>query len=392
MPAMPYDFSTPVDRRGTSSLKWDFGTRLTGRDDLLPLWVADMDFRLPPEIQEAIERRVAHGIFGYTLEPESYFEAAAAWLASRHGWNVPRAWMLPSPGVIASLCAAILALTNPGDRIVVQPPGYYPFWKRVAANGREVVENPLVLTGDRYLMDLAQLDRVADARTRMLILCSPHNPVCRVWSSSELEALVALCLRRGIVIVSDEIHHDIVMPGYRHTPLASLSVEAARICLTLTSVTKTFNLAGLGCSLAIAADPELRARLRGAQAALWPGVANAVSIAAAEAAWRLGGAWLEELVAHVAGNQAFVERELESRLPGARAAPLEGTYLSWIDLRALGLGDDEVTRRLVEVGGVWLDEGRKFGSGGSGFQRLNLACPRATLARGVEGMVRALRS
>lgn len=387
---MPYDFDSLIDRHGTSSLKWDHGCRIAGRDGLLPLWVADMDFRLPPEIQDALERRVAHGVFGYTLEPESYFDAAASWLLRRHGWVVQREWMMACPGVVASLSAAILALTSEGDGVVVQPPVYYPFERRVTANGRVVRRNPLRVEGGRYRMDLANLARVADGRTRMLILCSPHNPVGRVWEPEELGDLVSFCASRQIVIVSDEIHHDIVMPGFRHVPLAVVSEEAASISVTLTSVTKTFNLAGLSSSLAIVPDPHLRARLERTQGALWPGIANAASVTVAEAAWRHGEPWLVELIARLAGNAALLKRRLGDLLPMAALTTLEGTYLAWIDLRALGLPDDEVGRRLREVGAVWLDEGRKFGAGGEGFQRLNLACPRAMLEDGIGRMARAL--
>jgi cystathionine beta-lyase len=385
-----YDFDTPVERRGTSSLKWDYGERLAGRADLLPLWVADMDFRVAPQIQHAIADRAAHGVFGYTLEPESYFEAAALWLERRHAWPVRRQWILASPGVMPSLSAAILAFSSRGDRVVVQPPVYHLFHRRVVANGREVVENPLVLSGDRYVMDLEHLERVIDERTRMLILCSPHNPVGRVWSPEELEALVQVCAPRRIVIVSDEIHHDIVMPGFRHMPLARVSEEAAAIAVTLTSVTKSFNLAGLGGSLAIVPDEGLRSRLREVQGALLAGGANPLAIAAAEAAWRLGEGWIEELVAYLASNHTLLCERIRDGVPGSRVLPMEGTYLAWMDARELGLTDDEITRRLRDTGGVWLDEGRKFGRGGGGFQRINLACPRATLLEATDGIARAL--
>ena len=388
---MKYDFDSVVDRAGTGSLKWDFSRRFTGLPGLLPLWVADMDFPVPLEIGEAIQRRVDHGIFGYTLEPESYFEAAAGWLARRHGWKVEREWMLASPGVIPVLSAAILALTEPGDGIVIQPPVYHPFALRVAANGRRVVENPLLLSGGRWHMDLDGLARAIDGRTRMLILCSPHNPVCRVWGRQELARLAGICADKGVLILSDEIHHDLLAGGLRHAPIASLSEEAARISVTLTAATKTFNLAGLGGSITIVPDPGLRKKLDALQHALFSGVANAVAIAAAEAAWRHGDQWLDGLRAYVDGNHAFAADYLARRLPAVSAAPREATYLAWLDMRGLGLSDDEVIRKLREEGSLWLDEGRKFGRGGQGFQRLNLACPRATLADAMERMARALK-
>jgi len=373
-------------------LKWDSSMRLTGLDGLLPFWVADMDFDAPPEIREALARRLQHGIYGYTVEPESYFQAAEQWLERRHGWKVKRDWMLASPGVIPCLSAAILALTDPGDGVVIQPPVYHPFAMRVTGNGRRVVENPLVLSGAKWEMDLDGLDRAIDSGTRMLILCSPHNPVSRVWTRGELERLVEVCARRKIVIVSDEIHFDLVMPGFRHVPIASLSPEASRITVTLFAATKTFNLAGLGGSLAVAEDPELRKRLDAAQHAVFAGLANVFAAAASEAAWRNGGRWLEELLVYIEGNYRFVVSFLAQRLPAVRAFPLEGTYLAFLDMRLLGLSDDELTDRLRRVGGVWLDEGRKFGRGGQGFQRLNLACSRAVLSDGLERVVRALSS
>ena len=380
---MSYDFDSIVDRRGTSSLKWDFEERLAGRKGLLPLWVADMDFRAPEEIVDAIRERVEHGIFGYTLEPDSYFEAAGSWLLRRHGWKVRREWMLASPGVVPSLVAAILACSEPGDGIVIQPPVYYPFALRIEGNGRRVVENPLVLAGSRWEMDLEGLARVVDGRTKMLILCSPHNPVCRVWERDTLVKLAELCARKGIVIVSDEIHHDLVMKGYRHLPIASLSEEAASVAVTLVSATKTFNLAGLGGSLGIVPDDRLRARLKAVQRSLFAGVANATAVVAAEAAWRHGERWLEELLIYIEGNRRFLEGFLEARLPSVRLFPLEGTYLAWLDLRDLGLADALIKERLLQAG-LWLDDGGMFGRGGEGFQRLNLACPRVVLADAAE--------
>ncbi len=383
-----YDFDRVIDRRGTSSLKWDFGEKFAGMSGLLPLWVADMDFEAPPEIVQALQARAAHGIFGYTLEPDSYFDAAAGWLRRRHGWEVQREWMLPSPGVIPAMVFAILGLTEPGEGIVIQPPVYYPFSLRVIANARRVVENPLKLSGTRWEMDLDGLARVVDARTRMLILCSPHNPAGRVWDRATLHRLADFCIRRDIVVVSDEIHNDLVMPGSRHIPLASISNEAAARTATLVSATKTFNLAGLGGSLTVIPDAGLRARFDAVQHALMGGPANAFAVAAAEAAWRHGERWLQELLAYVQANYQFLACRLAENLPRVTLAPLEGTYLAWMDMRALALSDDQIRARLREAG-LWLDEGRKFGQGGEGFQRLNLACPRAILSDAAERLVRA---
>jgi cystathionine beta-lyase len=386
-----YDFDRVIDRRGTGSLKWDFGQRLTGRSGLLPLWVADMDFEAPPEIVEALRARVEHGIFGYTLEPDSWFDAAAGWLRHRHGWEVRREWMLPSPGVIPAMVFAVLGLTEPGDGIVIQPPVYYPFAHRIGANTRGVVGNPLTLSGGRWEMDLEGLEKVVGERTRMLVLCSPHNPVCRVWDRETLLALADFCLRRDIVVVSDEIHSDLVMPGFRHVPFASLSQEAAACSVTLVSATKSFNLAGLGGSLTIIPDAGLRARFDAVQHSIAAGPANAFSAAAAEAAWRRGERWLEELLGYLQANYRFLAGFLAENLPPVTVAPLEGTYLAWLDMRALMLSDDQIKEKLQRNAGLWLDEGRMFGQGGEGFQRLNLACPRAVLTDAAERLVRAFR-
>ena len=387
-----YNFDRIIERRGTASLKWDSSVRLTGMDGLLPLWVADMDFEAPPEIREPMARRLEHGIYGYTVEPESYFQAARQWMRKRHTWNVERDWMLASPGVIPCLSAAILAFTSPGDGIIIQPPVYHPFAMRITGNGRRVVENPLVLSGTRWEIDFEGLEKVIDAGTRMLILCSPHNPVGRVWRRQELERLAGICVRKGIIIVSDEIHFDLIMPGFKHVPIASLSREVSQATVTLVAATKTFNIAGLGGSIAIAESPELRKRLDATQHAVFAGLANAFAATASEAAWREGESWLDELLAYVEANYRFTVSFLEERLPTVRVLPLEGTYLPLMDLRGLGLTDDELLDRLRRTGGVWLDEGRKFGRGGQGFQRLNVACPRAILSDALERVARALSS
>jgi cystathionine beta-lyase len=385
-----YNFDTPVDRRNTGSIKWDYSKRYTGLEELLPLWVADMDFPACNEVIEALKRRADHGVFGYTREPESYYRAVIDWMGRRHGWEIRRGWMTNAPGVVPSLKLALLAFSRPGDGILIQPPVYYPFREAILNNDRRVIENPLRLDGEHYTMDLDQLEMAVDRRTRLLILCSPHNPVSRVWSRQELEGLVEICLRRDIVILSDEIHHDLIMPGHHHTPTASLSERAAGITITLTSATKTFNVAALGCSLVICSEAALRKQYRATQERIWSGIANAFSAVATETAYRHGESWLEQVIAYIWGNYEFLTAYLSRRLPLARVIPLEGTYLAWLDLRALGLGDEELKERIMKRARVWLDDGPMFGTGGEGFQRINLACPRVTLEQALEAMVRVL--
>jgi cystathionine beta-lyase len=383
---MAYDFDAVVDRHGTASVKWDYEELFTGMTGLLPLWVADMDFPAPPEIMDAIRRRVDHPVFGYMKEPDSYFQAAAAWLARRHLWTVRREWMVTSPGVLPGLAAAILAFTQPGDGIVIQPPVYYPFAMRVRGNGRRVVENPLILRGGGWHMDLDGLEKVIDQRTRMLVLCSPHNPVGRVWERETLSRLAEICQSRGVMIVSDEIHNDLVMPGHGHVPIATLSETSAANTVTLVAATKTFNIAGLGGSLTIIADEGRRKAFEAQQHAIFPGAGNALAVAASEAAWRYGEPWLEELLVYIKGNDDMVREYLAARLPSVRSFPLEGTYLALLDMRGLGLTDATLRERLLRHAHVWLDEGAKFGRGCECMQRLNLACPRSVLAEALRRM------
>lgn len=393
-----YDFDGIIDRRGTGSLKWDSGPgsgagaggKGAGRD-LLPLWVADMDFPAPREIVDAIRARVEHPVYGYTIEPASYVDAVVQWFAARHGWALEREWVLSSPGVLPSLSTAILALTRPGDGVVIQPPVYYPFAMRIGFTGRKVVENPLVQRDGRWEMDLEGLERAVDAGARALVLCSPHNPVSRVWERETLARVAGICAARGVVILSDEIHCDLAMPGHRHVPAASSCPEAAPVTVTFVAPTKTFNLAGIGGSFTIIADSGLRGRFQEQSRALWSGLADPLSVAAVEAAYRKAGPWLDGLVAYIEGNARFLERFLAERMQPVRAAALEGTYLAWLDMRGLGLDDDEIGARILGRAGVRLDEGRRFGTGGAGFQRMNLACPRVILAEALERIAFVLR-
>lgn len=389
---MSCDFDEPVDRSGTASLKWDYSRELTGVDGLLPLWVADMDFRAPQEVVQALTARAQHGVFGYTREPESYFQAVIDWMRQRHGWKIRREWLVSAPGVVPSINLAILAFSDPGDRVIIQPPVYYPFKESIRRNGRRVLENPLRLGKHGYTMDFRQLEAQIDDRTRLLLLCSPHNPVGRVWRRPELERLVDICARRDLTILSDEIHHDLTMDGHRHLPTAGLSPLASRLTVAFTSATKTFNLAGVGCSMAVIPDEPRRRRFRRTRDRFWTGLANAFSVLAAETAYRRGQPWLDQVLRYIGANYRFLLTTLARTVPAARVLPLEGTYLAWIDLRALRLGDREIKERIRDRARLWLDDGPMFGTGGEGFQRLNLACPRRTLAEALSRLAAALQS
>jgi cystathionine beta-lyase len=383
---MRYDFDRRVDRSGTHSLKWEWAEKRFGITDVLPMWVADMDFEVAEPIKDAIMKRAEHGIFGYTDRPDSYYRAVMDWMKKRFNWPVQREWILFTPGVVPALNLAVQAFTRPGDRVIIQPPVYYPFATAVLNNGRQLVNNDLKIENGRFAMDVEGLEKVIDSRTKMLILCSPHNPVGRVWGSAELERLAEICLRHGVLIVADEIHADLIMPGQRHVPLASLSNEIARRTVTCTSPSKTFNLAGLQAANIVISNPELYHYFEQTltNAGLW--LSNPFAIAALEAAYNQGEEWLARLIDYLVGNYTFLCRFVAETMPRAKVLPLEGTYLVWLDFRQYfsRRGDaDGFNKRLLEQAKVWLDDGPLFGGESRGFQRLNIACPRQLLEQGL---------
>lgn len=389
----PCDFDAVLERRDTGCAKWSFNERLFGAADVISMWVADMDFPSPPPVVEAIRRRAEHPIYGYPMRSPAFYEPLVDWLRSRHGWETDRAWFVHSPGVVPALGLAVLAYTQPGDKVIIQPPVYYPFFNVVKNNGRQVVENPLVVQDGVYRMDLAALDRLIDARTKLLILCSPHNPVGRVWTRSELAALGDLCLKRNITVISDEIHSDLVFPWARHTPLASLSPELAQITATCFAPSKTFNLAGLATSAVVIPNPRLRQSFTTVVENLGLQLGNVFGQVGLEAAYRYGAEWLAGLMAYLEGNLDYLTEFLARRLPQIKPNRPEGTYLAWLDCRALGLDRAALKDLFLKQARVALDDGPIFGTGGEGFQRLNFACPRATLdaaLRRIEQAVLAL--
>jgi cystathionine beta-lyase len=387
---MKYDFDQVVDRKCTGSLKWDTVERSTGVGDALPLWVADMDFKAPDVVLDALRARVEHGIFGYTVKTASCYQAIIGWMKRRHGWTIEREWILFSPGVVPALNLAVQAYTQPGDRVIVQTPVYYPFSGSVLNNGRQLVRNILQEDGGAYRIDFDGLERSIDERTRMLIFCSPHNPVGRVWRPDELENLAAICAQHHLVVVSDEIHADLVMRGHVHVPLATVSPEIAELTVTCNAPNKTFNVAGLQAGNVIIANPELRDRFRVALANAGLTMANIFSLAATEVAYDHGEDWLEQLLDYLEGNDTFLRTFVEERLPRVKVTPLEGTYLVWLDFRGYGLSDRELKALLLEKARVWLDAGPVFGPGGEGFQRINVACPRRILAEALTRIATAL--
>ena len=388
---MPHDFDVPVQRRGTNSIKFDYARRFGRPEDALPLWVADMDFRTPDEVVDAVVARARHGVFGYTLASDEYRASVVNWMAARHGWQVRPDWIVPIPGVVFGLAMCVRAFTEPGDAVLIQPPVYYPFANVVRDNGRVLVEAPLRFADGGYGIDFEGFGRALDeSGAKLFLLCSPHNPVGRVWREDELRRLGDICLSRGVIIASDEIHMDFVRPGCRHIPLASLSDGLAASTVALTSASKTFNLAGLQCANAIVPDGGLRGRLSRAVAASGVGEPNALALEATRAAYGHGASWLAELLDYLEGNWAFLEGFLKRRLPALKLVEAQGTYLAWIDCRALGMEAGELKRFMLEEAKLWLDQGDMFGKEGAGFVRVNIATQRATLERALRQLEAAM--
>lgn len=394
---MRYNFDQEIDRQGSSSLKWEYfqesdppGRRVHsdaafGEERILPMWIADMDFPAPQPVVEVLARRAAHPIYGYTMPGASYFAALSGWMLRRHGWEAPAEWIIPAPGVVPALYLLVRTFAAPGDKALIQTPVYNPFYTAISHNDVEAVRNPLIEERGRYRMDFADLEvKLADPAVKLAILCSPHNPVGRVWAPDELRRFGELCLARGIPVVSDEIHGDLILPGHRFTPFAALGQEFAQSAIVCTAASKTFNLAGLKTANLIIPNPALRRRFE--QTAIRSGLfgMNAFGLAASEAAYTQGEEWLEQMLAYLDGNRRTLEAFLAERLPQVAVTPLEGTYLAWLDCRRLSLGDGDLKRLLVEKARVYPEQGTRFGVEGQGFIRLNIACPRAVLVEALE--------
>lgn len=381
---MTYDFDAVLDRRNTGSIKWDYPERVLGRKDVIPMWIADMDFPAPQPVVDAVRARAEHGAYGYPMTPPSYWAAIQSWMKARHGWEVKKDWLSKSPGVVPALNLCVTAFSRPGDKIVVQTPVYYPFFAAIKQNGRRIVRNPLEFANGGWGMDFEDLERKIDDRTRFLILCSPHNPVGRIWRRDELRRLAEICARKDLIIISDEIHADLVFSGHKHVPLASLSEEIAERTITLAAPSKTFNIAGLATSVVIASNPKLLGlfNTEAAKAGLTTG--NIFGIVALEAAYLHGAEWLDHLLPYLEENMAAAERFVESRIPRVTFLRPEGTYLALLDCRRLGLDQRALNDFFLRKAGVYFDEGTLFGDELAGFERMNLAAPRSVVLQALE--------
>lgn len=389
---MQYNFDKITERRGTNSLKYDFALERGKPKDILPLWVADMDFPVAKEITESLMEAVNHGIYGYSDAKESYFQAVAGWMEQNHSWKVEKEWLVKTPGVVFAIAMAIRALTRQGDSVMIQTPVYYPFKSVVEDNGRVLVENTLVEKDGRYTMDLFDFEqKIRDEKVKMLVLCSPHNPVGRVWTKEELLAVGEICLKYGVYVVCDEIHQDFVYPGNCHSVFVSLREEFQKITITCTAPSKTFNIAGLQISNIFIPNPDIRVLFQAEIDKTGYCEINKMGLIACESAYRYGREWLSQLQNYLQGNLDFMRNFLEERIPQLKLVEPEGTYLVWVDFRALGLSHDELENLIVNKAGLWLDNGRIFGETGEGYQRFNIACPRETLKEALLKLEKALQ-
>lgn len=385
---MKYDFDKTIDRRATNSYKWD-----SAPEGVLPMWVADMDFRTAPAIIDALQKRVAHGIFGYTRVPDAYYDAVTSWFSWRHGWDIDREWIIYTSGVVPAVSAVIKALTVPGDKVIVQTPVYNCFFSSIRNNGCEIVSNPLRRTADTYKMDFDALERcAADPRTKVMLLCNPHNPAGRVWTPDELTRLGNICLRNGVTVVADEIHCELVYQGFKYTPFASLSDAFLHRSVTCVSPSKAFNIAGLQIANIVAFDNDLRSRIDKAININEVCDVNPFGVAATIAAYNEGEEWLNQLVDYLHGNYEamaeFCRREL-AEFPITR---LEGTYLVWMDCSSLGMSSDALEHALLDDARLWLNAGTMYGAEGEGYMRWNIACPRSVMLDGLNRFLNFVRS
>ncbi len=390
---MSFNFDKDIVRGDTASVKHDGYAAGFGAADVLPLWVADMDFAAPEVVTKALAQRAEHPVYGYTFYPESMYDALIDWLKKRHGWIVQRDWIVMAPGVVTSLFATVTAFAEEGEGVIVQPPVYSPFFSAVTTNQRRLIVNPLLLNDGRYQIDFEQLEHCAAEGAKLLLLCSPHNPVGRVWSKAELIQLLDIAHRYHLTILSDEIHADLVYPGEQHTTLAMLANHHGNDkIITAVAPSKTFNIPGLGLSALIVPNPEQRVRLQKVFDSLHLSNTNPFSIAAFEAAYRGGEAWLDELLIYLRNNRDFVSDYLMKNIPAIRLIQPQGTYLLWLDCGGLAMSDLQLGDFFVRQAKVGLNPGESFGQGGSGFMRLNIASPRHVIAEALNRIKSALKA
>jgi cystathionine beta-lyase len=388
---MKYDFDKVYDRRGALSSKWSV-EQVFGREDVLPLWVADMDFRVPEPVMSALRERLEHPIFGYTIVSHGFYDSVIQRLDAKYGWKVEKEWIEITPGVMPAVNAAVLAFTQPGDKVVLQSPVYPPFWSAISHNERELAVNPLKITDNRFEIDFTDFrSKFEKDGARAFILCSPHNPGGRVWTKEELTTLGETVIREGGIVISDEIHCELIMKGHSHIPFASISQEFAMNSVTCFAPSKTFNIPGFHTSVTIIPNEELRQKFNEARGRLM-GAPGIFGLIAAEAAFKYGDEWLEQVLEYIEANIDYAIDYLNKNVPELVPMRPEATYLIWLDCRGLGLGQDELRKFFIDEARVGLNDGATFGPEGEGFMRLNVGCPRAILEEALVRIANAVKA
>ncbi len=384
-----YNFDEIVSREGTNSIKYDARERFFGSKDVLPLWVADMDFRTPDFIVEAIKKRAEHEIFGYTFRDDSYFNSIIGWMKRRHNWEIKKEWISFSPGVVAGLTFGIEAFSKPGDGVVVQPPVYFPFFDCVKGTKRKLIENPLKIENGRYTFDFEDLKAKIDKKTKLLLLCNPQNPGGTVFTKEELTELATICLENKIMVISDEIHSDLIFKGHTHVPFASLSEKIAQNCMVSMAPSKTFNVAGFSSSIVIIPNKSKFVRYERAISVAHLYMGNIFGSVAMEAAYTHGDEWLDQMLAYLSENYKLLENFFETKLPKVKVMKPESTYLIWLDFSKYGMKNTELMKFTIENAKVGLNDGGRFGTGGDGWLRINIGCPRSVLMEALERLEKA---
>lgn len=387
---MAWNFDEEIQREGTSSVKYDLRKEIFGSKDVIPMWVADMDFRTPDFIISSLEKRLDHGILGYSFRAPEYNQSIADWLRIRQDWTIQNEWICFSPGIVPALNFCTLAFTSPGDEIIVQPPVYFPFFSAIESHGRKLVYNRLMESDGKWEMDFDSLASLITDKTRMIMISNPHNPVGRAWSGEELSRLAGICMKNEILIISDEIHSDLILPGFKHTPIASLSELIASKTITLIAPSKTFNLAGLSTSSVIISDPALRKSFNRVVEGLHVGNGNIFGTIASVSAYSNGHAWLDELLVYINGNVDFVENYCREMIPEIITIRPEATYMIWLDCRKFGMPGKDLQKFFVEKAGTGMNEGSTFGPGGEGFMRMNVGTTRKTVKTAMEQIEKAV--
>lgn len=393
MPERNLNFDEHIDRRNTNCLKYDFAKRKGLPEDVLPLWVADMDFRTSSYVEDALVERAKEAIFGYSEVQTPYFNAVSNWMKAHHNWEVKERWLVKTPGVVFALAMAVKAFTEPGDSVIIQSPVYYPFSEVITDNGRNVVSSDLYLSEDnRYHMDYEDFEqKIIENDVKLFLLCNPHNPVGRVWTKEELEEIGDICFKHNVLVVSDEIHADFVFKG-KHQVFAAVKEEYKDITITCTAPSKTFNLAGLSLSNIFIPNRKLKHRFKAELNAAGTGLMGVMGLIACQTAYEKGEEWYNAMKSYVQKNIEFTKQYVEEKLPGVRMMDHEGTYLVWLDFRDIGLSVDELEDLIIHKAKLWLDSGKIFGKSGEGFQRINVACPRSTVKEALDRIKVALEA